>query len=407
MKFYNKNAVFFLIICWSLFTISCNSPEKEKLSEDEVIDFTNYNIKELSVNAAIKGDGKVFLLDSIKNHKIICLETSEESMLSDIDKVRLFNDKIVVLDRGMESILIFDFNGKLTGKINNRGRGPNEYLEILDFSLREDDELIFVLVSRNGYNLGVFHYSSDGKLMDDFSIPFYANSVAYFKDKLFFYSDYFSRNENDYNVNITNVNGELISSQFRYKIRDYEEGSIGIENVFSKMNDKLLYYPNFSDVVYSFDESGFVPFIRINRGSGSLNDLVKYYRDIPVMKFMEEYDLHQPTDLVLFGDYLFFSFSNEEDYDYNYLFDWKENKLFHFGPAYSNLEEAEVLVPHTANSNWLVSVLAPDEFHDLFERISDKEVIKRLLSDNPFFAEVHSKTEMDSNPCILLYELKR
>ena len=79
--------------------MSCNSSEKEKLSEDEVIDFTNYNIKELSVNAAIKGDGKVFLLDSIKNHKIICLETSEESMLSDIDKVRLFNDKIVVLDR--------------------------------------------------------------------------------------------------------------------------------------------------------------------------------------------------------------------------------------------------------------------------------------------------------------------
>ena len=128
-----------------------------------MIDFTNYDIKELSVNAAIKGDGKVSLLDSIKNHKIICLQTSEESMLSDADKVRLFNDKIVVLDREMEAILIFDLNGNLTGKINNRGKGPNEYLEILDFSLRENDESIFVLVSRNGYNLGVFHYSSGGK----------------------------------------------------------------------------------------------------------------------------------------------------------------------------------------------------------------------------------------------------
>ena len=407
MKFYSKNVVFFLFIYWSLFIISCNSSKKEKLSEDEVIDFTNYDIKELSVNAAIKGDGKVSLLDSIKNHKIICLQTSEESMLSDADKVRLFNNKIVVLDREMEAILIFDLNGNLTRKINNRGKGPNEYLEILDFSLRENDESIFVLVSRNGYNLGVFHYSSGGKLMDDFSIPFYANSIAYFKDKLFFYSDYFSRNENDYNINITNVDGKLISYQFRYKIRNYQEGSIGIENIFTKMNGKLLYYPNFSDIIYSFDESGFVPFIRINRGSGSLNDLVKYYRDIPVMKFMEEYNLHQPTDLVLFGDYLFFSFSNEDDYDYNYLFDWKENKLFHFGPAYSNLEEGEVLVPHTANSDWLVSVLDPYRFHDLFERISDKELIKRLLSDNPLFAEVYLKTEMDSNPCILLYDLKR
>lgn len=385
--------------------MSCNSPKKEKLSEDEVIDFTNYKIKELSVNAAIEGDGKVSLLDSIKNHKIICLETSEESILSDTDKVRLFNDKIAVLDG--ESILIFDFNGKLTKKINNRGRGPNEYLEILDFSLRQNDESIFVLVSMNGYNLGVFHYSSDGKLLDDFSIPFYATSIAYFENKLFFYSDYFSRNQNDYNVNITNLNGKLISSQFRYKIRDYEEGSIGIENVFTKMNGKLLYYPNFSDIIYSFDPSGFVPFIKINRGSGNLNDLVKYYRDIPVMKFIEEYDLHQPTNLVLSGDYLFFSFSKEDDYNYNYIFDWKENKLFHFGPVYSNLEEGEVLVPYTSNSNWLVSVLDPYGFHDLFERISDKEVIKRLLSNNPFFAEVHSKTEMDSNPCILLYDLKR
>ena len=407
MKFYNKNAAFFLIICWGLFIISCNSFKKEGLSEDEVIDVTNYDIKELSVNAAIEGDGKVSLLDSIKNHKIICLETSEESMLSDADKVRPFNDKIVVLDREMEAILIFDFNGNLTGKINNRGKGPNEYFEILDFSLREDDKSIFVLVSMNGYNLGVFHYSSDGKLMDDFPIPFYATSIAYFKDKLFFYSDYFSRNENDYNVNITNVDGKLISSQFRYKIRDYKEGSIGLENVFTKMNGKLLYYPNFSDVIYSFDQSGFVPFIKINRGSGSLNEIVKYYRDIPIMKFIEEYDLHQPTDLVLFWDYLFFSFSKEDDYDYNYLFDWKENKLFHFGPAYSNFEEGEVLVPHTSNSNWLVSVLDPYGFHDLFERISDKEVIKRLLSDNPLFAEVHSKTEIDSNPCILLYDLKR
>src|SRR5690606_26101942 len=65
----------------------------------------------------------------------IPLETSANSMIGNISRLCYFRDQFFILDKKGNSILIFDKKGKFLDKIEAIGKGPGEYISLMDFAI--------------------------------------------------------------------------------------------------------------------------------------------------------------------------------------------------------------------------------------------------------------------------------
>ncbi len=102
---------------------------------------------------------------------IIPLETNEESLISQINKVKLYDSCFFIEDQNQRAILIFDINGKYLNKISRYGRGRGEYIDIMDFDIYNG--YIYLLSRGLGkilrYDLKGKYIDSSGELDDDYT----------------------------------------------------------------------------------------------------------------------------------------------------------------------------------------------------------------------------------------------
>ena len=59
--------------------------------------------------------------------RIIPLETTDSSLMAQIDKVLVHKKTIYLLDARQNIVFVFNDNGNFLFKINQKGRGPEEY----------------------------------------------------------------------------------------------------------------------------------------------------------------------------------------------------------------------------------------------------------------------------------------
>src|SRR5690606_4755078 len=78
---------------------------------------------------------RVSFFDLFSQIEIIPLETNENSLIKNITKIELFEDKIYIVDQSTSEVLIFNSKGNFLKKISDRGQGPDQYLNISDFDI--------------------------------------------------------------------------------------------------------------------------------------------------------------------------------------------------------------------------------------------------------------------------------
>src|SRR5690554_7503187 len=133
----------YFIVCSFFIFLSCNQrPQNDT------------DVKEYLIPVSENGD--ILLSDIVGDYKIVPLETKENSLLGEIQKVELYDEKIFILSRNQ--IFVFEQNGKFIQKTNRTGRGPGEYIEIKDFDIFS--ETLFIL-DRTGQN--VLEYDLKGR----------------------------------------------------------------------------------------------------------------------------------------------------------------------------------------------------------------------------------------------------
>lgn len=130
----NLNLTFLVMAV--LFLASCNrtTQDSKTLSPDIV----TIDVKESDfiVNGKLS---EVVSIDSL-----VFLEYTDESIIGEIDKVLVSEDRIYVVDRhSAKSIFCFDRKGNFINSYNAIGRGPQEYLEIFDASFFRDKMYVF------------------------------------------------------------------------------------------------------------------------------------------------------------------------------------------------------------------------------------------------------------------------
>ena len=98
-----------------------------------------------------------------KDTYYVTLDTITESLLGDFTKLKVYGDKIVILDRDIaKQILVFDVKGRFLYPVGHFGSGKGEYMDPQDFTYSKDDDVLYVLDARLGkvlaYQLGTGQY---------------------------------------------------------------------------------------------------------------------------------------------------------------------------------------------------------------------------------------------------------
>jgi len=152
---------FIIYFFCSIFLYNCTEKRKDAINT-------------ITVNLDQKQDVSIFELFS--KIDIIPLETNDLSLIKFVQKVIVNQGNIYVLDE-MSKILVFSPEGKFLFKIDSKGMGPDEYLDISDFDILNDSLSVLSAVDNR-----MLIYDTNGHFVRKFSLPRISRAYNSFKN---------------------------------------------------------------------------------------------------------------------------------------------------------------------------------------------------------------------------------
>lgn len=235
----NKKIIFFLTILIIGTIIFLFSRDRE--SKDELNNTINWDCTSIESNS-------FKLSNLIQSYSLLQLETNEESLLGNINKIVYNDNSIYILDKKY-ALGIYVFNslsGEFITKIGRFGNGPGEYTEIYDFSIDNINQRIYVLCERKR----VITYSLSGDFIEEKTLAFYATAMEYLNNRFYFIND----NMKEDNLFITDRNYKTISSHFPNK--QYGVNYRILEYPLIKQSNELIYHRFLDNNIYKIDSIG-------------------------------------------------------------------------------------------------------------------------------------------------------
>lgn len=147
----------------ALFFISHTGCRNVQSAKELGVDIIGCEVIDVGLNPQIINFSEV-----IKDAKYIPLETSENFLVGEIDKIAVYDSDYYILDRRLaRSLYRFDANGKFLNKFGMLGRGPGEYLEATDFIVNSEGVII---LDHYGHNF--LYYDHDGNYIKAIPFPY-------------------------------------------------------------------------------------------------------------------------------------------------------------------------------------------------------------------------------------------
>src|SRR5690606_36238678 len=129
-------------------------------------------------------DSTIFLSSLVSDVSVLPLEYNEASMLGEVVKLKIHDDKIYVQDKHKSSLSVFDITGRFLNQIGRQGRGPTEYINIRDFDVNESTGHVLIY---DDYTRKIFQFLSDGTFIKEVQMPFAASQIAVRDDLVYMY----------------------------------------------------------------------------------------------------------------------------------------------------------------------------------------------------------------------------
>lgn len=275
---------------------------------------------EINLEKAINENSEIFPVDI----SYIFLETRDDILIGSIDKLYFVNDKVFVMDSHSNAVYCFDETGKFIYKIARLGKGPGEYLILIDFYV-DSNENVFVYDINSKkilvyQNMGVDYY--------EIKVDSYFLEFVMFNDDVLLCRNLYSKGLTTAalaKINLQNNNNEIILKP--RKIFD----DLGVPNYclhsFFKSETHFLYYPRFTNKIISLNKDEYKTKISfINKdyfpdknfvNSLCENGMNAYFQD----RFVSDiYNIYENDNYILFNLILFnqklciFNKNNEDFY---------------------------------------------------------------------------------------------
>lgn len=259
-----KTQLLFLVM---IFFCSCGrNSTNETRNADSVIEIDLFSEPASTVKV---------LSDFAENIEYIPLQTTESSLIGPFTlKTLNIDNRIYILNSGLEGeILCFDIDGKFLFKINNKGRGPEEYDFVTDFDVSYDNKNLTILSSSTrkfliyGISDTGFNFQRSITLKDP--APWRVSLVPE-TDIAFMAIPSWTGTETTLSL-LINTFGDTLhfkSNGYKYnRIQRGQEGSISISGLLAYRNGNFVCFKEeFSDTVFYVDvkDNSFKPRIFFN-----------------------------------------------------------------------------------------------------------------------------------------------
>lgn len=149
----------------------------------------------------------------------IPLETNDLCFIGEITQIkRIGNDQIIVLDGKSNKLFRFSRSGKFLGMIGGYGKGPGEYLRIINIEFNPKTNLIYVF---DLGSKGVLKYNRDGVFIGKNKLPLLGYWVRMLDNKYFVYFDPArspKASQGFYRVVLTDLDGNIIKKYQKRKL---------------------------------------------------------------------------------------------------------------------------------------------------------------------------------------------
>ncbi len=235
-----KNTV--TIILLSLCIIACKKHSDLLDANTEIVTY-------------VSGNSDMLTTSIISHVEIIPLETNQESLMGDNLQLQIHNGEFYIADMGNAArIFRFDKYGNFLNTIGQRGRGPQEYLGLSDFSFDNNDHVSIF----SDLNQAVYNYSQDGQFANTSNLETrFLRAVKAGEDKYWLYWGFASVN-GEWRLAHVDRNGKISRKELpgKYNVFMMDESTLPVSY---KHNDDTIYVResiNPNNVIYLITDNG-------------------------------------------------------------------------------------------------------------------------------------------------------
>ncbi len=292
----------------------------------------------------LKGEEKLIKLEDIRFkkfpyadsimtvEKVVVLESGKDNFIGTYDKINIIDDIIYIMDKSITySIFAFDLDGKFLWKIAALGEGPEEYIELRDFTVSKDSETLDLL-DYGGRKIMKFDKKT-GELKEKVKFDRSVVFVAFEKIGdlyLFIHGNECGSLNECYNFTFLNKNLDVIkkNNPINKFLKSYDYSGF---NHFSRNENNIFFTEIFNDTIYkvNINEKKLSAAYIIDFGKNKVpNDLLYSKQNesfMTIMRYVLEnqapYDIH---DFYITKSYLFLRYGNPNLQ--NVIIDLKNNK---------------------------------------------------------------------------------
>jgi len=270
-------------------------------------------------------DNTIELNNVFNNFSFIKLESNENSLFSTAIKLVFYKDRIYILQKRPKNIiLIFNKNGRFVNTIQNFGKGPEEYLSMIDICYDKYNDRLTGLDNTKGK---FFHYSKDGNLLAIAPSKKGVQSFLPLDNGIIYYYDNYVSTKNKYLLEIIDNN----KSTFAIPSKKYFPYLNVTDpwNFFSNDDSNFFLYA-FCNTIYSVNNKQLQKAYYIDFGTQSLDESIFNQKFRDIREFVKACNNSQKAYMVsnfikLNSDTIFFSFFKNKQ-KYFVFYDTKNQK---------------------------------------------------------------------------------
>lgn len=360
----------------------------------------------ITVNVTATYPKKELILQDFMDVEYIPLETSDEFItmgwLHAVGK-----DIIITRNRRQGSvdgnIYIFDRNGKGVRVINRHGQTEEEYLYILDITLDEDNNEIFV---NDHWSKKIYVYDLSGNFKRNFShkdSTSYAMGIYNFdKDHLLCEDGEFFREDHRNRFLVISKQDGSITREIKIPYKEYITSTIVKGNMLMPIRNRMLVpHPdnswmlmeNSSDIVYKLlPDYSLIPLVERTPSIQSMDPKVFLYPAV----FTDRYCFMQTV--MAKWDWV----RNRGHTRVNLMYDKVEKAIYEcvvYNADFTN-EKAVIMTSEVTVGNNEIALVQKYEAHELLEAYEEGKLNGKLK-------EIAAQLDEDSNPVIMLIKYKK
>ncbi len=256
-----------LVICFAMiFSCTRRSSTNDTSDQEEDIKNAVYHVllektmgKELNANLSEIGNSITY----------IPLETNSKSLLSKVEQISIY-DSIIYLHDG-KNAMQFDISGRFIRQFGRQGRGPGEYIRIIDCVGSTDGKQFYVLTTHHQW---IIYNSQDGGFVKSFKLDSLQPTqiLPLNQEKVLFHCynapKYVSPRENS--LFIADLDGNIVKIFKNYHKRVNKPGlSIGL-GPFYTYQGEIRFKEYGVDTLYTVTEEEMIPHAIFDLGKYAL-----------------------------------------------------------------------------------------------------------------------------------------